>query len=129
MANELRGEVTVTLAGRAVTLRPSWTAVCETEDAWGCGWPEIVDRLQARRFRMRDMASLLLEGIKASGDTRYGEPSLKDVGALLIKHGALQDDLVDKLVTYVMGPLYDFDRAAQESGEAGKAKAETRPSA
>lgn len=129
MANELRGEVTVTLAGRAVTLRPTWDAVCKTEDAWGCGWPEIVDRLQARRFRLPELAALILEGVKASGDTRYGEPTLRSVGELLIAHGALQDDLVDKIVQYVIGPLYDFSQAAEDADAEGKPQAETPPSA
>lgn len=129
MANTLRGEVTVTLASKTVTLRPTWDAICKTEDYWGCGWPEIVDRLQARRYRLREMAALLLEGIKGAGDTRFGEPTLKDVGELLIQHGALQDDLVEQIVSYVMGPLVDFERAAQESDDGGKSKAETRPSA
>lgn len=129
MANELRGEVTVTLAGKTVTMRPTWDAICKTEDAWGCGWPEIVDRLQARRWRMPQMAALICEGAKASGDTKYGAPTVQGVGELMIQHGALQDDLVDQLVKYVLGPLYDFDRAAKDDSDAGKPRAGTAPSA
>ena len=129
MTNKVRGEVTLTLAGEAVTLRPTWDAIVATEAAWDCGWPEIVRRLELQRFRLPELAALILEGIKAAGPQKYAEPTLKQVGELLIAHGALQDDVVEALVTYVMGPLHDFDKAARDDPDAGKTKAGTVPSA
>jgi hypothetical protein len=129
MTNPVRGEVSLTLAGKPIVLRPTWEAIIATESAWGCGWPEIVQRLQRQQFRLSEVASLICEGVKAAGDDRFGAPTVAQVGQKLIEHGALQDDVVDGLVKYVMGPLYDFERAAEGDPARGKPEAETPPSA
>ena len=84
MANRVRGEVELSLAGTAYTLRPTYQAIAEVEDALGCGFIDIVSRLLERRIAVREMAVVIARFAQASG---HSEASEEHIGRALVEDG------------------------------------------
>jgi hypothetical protein len=73
MANEQRGETTITLGGETYTLRPTFEALAEMEQKAGCGIIVLMRRFLKDHqggtfdFSTRDVTAVLSSAIKAGG--------------------------------------------------------------
>lgn len=80
MHNPVRGEVEVVLDGKAHVLRPTFQAICELEQAVGCGIVALVRRLHDGDIRLHDVVAVLECGMRGAGESvpvgRIGESVL-----------------------------------------------------
>ncbi len=76
-ANPHRGEVTIEIAGRTRTLRPTMGAMAAIEQAFGDGLVPVVERYLARKLTLRETAIIVREGLVAAGESPT--PELKAV--------------------------------------------------
>lgn len=67
IANPHRGEVEITLAGKAHVLRPTFAAIAEIEARTGSGVIELVRRLGAHQARIADLAVVVAAGLRGAG--------------------------------------------------------------
>lgn len=65
MANPHRGEVAVTLGDREYVMRPTFEAMAQIEEELGAGLVAIASRLHSGQYGARDVAAVLIAGIKA----------------------------------------------------------------
>lgn len=84
MANANRGEVEITLAGDSYTLRPSFQALCEIEEATGMGIAALLRRYGDGAFGVRDVAAVLWAGIRA---TDRQAPRMNEIGEIIVEEG------------------------------------------
>lgn len=66
MANELRNEVTVELAGQNILLRPSFGCLLEIESRTGKSIMEIVEQIGSNALTISDIIIVFEEGTKAA---------------------------------------------------------------
>ncbi|WP_114393235.1 gene transfer agent family protein [Oleisolibacter albus] len=86
MANPHAGEVSLTLAGRPYTMRPSFGAMVELEEALGCGVTDLASAILAKgaaTLRTSQMAAIIWAGLKGAGT----ELSRDEVGTLVVQTG------------------------------------------
>ena len=67
MANDERGEITVTLGGVEYTLRPTFEALAEMESQSGIGVLPLARRFMTQDWGVRDLAAVLAPAITAGG--------------------------------------------------------------
>ncbi len=84
MANKHRGEVDITLLGESWTLRPTFGALAEIEDATGLGLAAVVQRFASGAFGIADVAIVLREGMRA---VRDDAPDLEAIKPAIIEEG------------------------------------------
>ena len=84
MANPHRGEVKVTLAGKAYTMRPTFQALCEIEEQTGVGLAVQLRRFGEGSFGVRDVAAILAAGIRA---TDRNAPGADEIGEIVVEEG------------------------------------------
>lgn len=60
MANEYRGEKTLTLGGKDYKLVPSYANLAAVEAANGCGILELTQRIAARQVRTAELVSVVV---------------------------------------------------------------------
>ncbi len=84
MANKHRGEVDITLLGKTWTLRPTFGALAEIEDATGMGLAAIVQRFASGAFGIADVAIVLREGMRA---VRDDVPDLETIKPAIVEEG------------------------------------------
>ncbi|SEA22999.1 gene transfer agent family protein [Rubrimonas cliftonensis] len=69
MANPIRGEASVSVDGRARTLRLTLGALAELEAGLGAeGLVDLVDRLERGGMRARDAIAVLTAGLRGAGE-------------------------------------------------------------
>lgn len=85
MANAMRGETDIMLAGREYTLRPTFNALCELENKTGSGLFELAKRFDEGRFTLHDIASVIWSGIRAGGCAE--PPAFETVGEWIAVQG------------------------------------------
>jgi len=91
--NPLRGEVAITLGGRAQVMRPTFAAIMEIEAELG-GVVPLARRAAKGEFGLRDLTVVIRAGLNGAG----GDETLEDVGALVLEAG----------VANVTAPVRDF---------------------
>lgn len=84
MANKHRGEVNITLLGKTWTLRPTFGALAEIEDATGMGLAAVIQRFASGAFSIEDVAIVLHEGMRAVHDDA---PDLEAIKHAIIEEG------------------------------------------
>lgn len=67
MVNPVRGEVALKVNGEARVMRLTLGALAEMEDALGAPVVELVERFEAGRVSARDVAALILAGLRGGG--------------------------------------------------------------
>lgn len=83
-ANENRGEVAITLAGKEFVLRPTFQCICEIEAQLGMGIMALAKRVSLSNFGMFDVAVVFTAGMKAGGDDGA---NLQKVGDMVYQDG------------------------------------------
>ena len=98
--NPHRGEVQVTLGGRAMTMRPTMQALAAIENIIGIGVPEMIDRFKAGTWRLQWVPVIITHGLKAGS-----EPSanVAAVGEMIVEAGALR--FAQPILQFLMGAL------------------------
>jgi len=85
VANRLRGEVELEIAGKTWTLRPSFAAICEIEDQTRMTIEDVFGIGLARNLGVGMTAIIIHAGIRAAhGDDA---PSFAELGDALVEHG------------------------------------------
>ena len=107
--NPHRGDVSIYLktgdGGRDFTLRPSFSAIIEIEQATGLGIVSVASRLIQRDIGLGHLAAIVTAGLKASG-----EPAdTQTVAQMVYKTGILDEKL--------LASINDFITAALSGGE------------
>lgn len=82
-ANPLRGEVSLTLDGRAYVLRPTFAAIVAVEERLG-GVIGLVLRASKGELGLREMAALVSETMEKGGSDR---PSEEEIRTLILEEG------------------------------------------
>jgi hypothetical protein len=98
MANPHRGEVAVTLDGHSFTLRPSWEALVEIEQATGVGIMQLAAAFATGRFRVTDLHAVLMAGLKAGGEKR-ADPA--EVGRMIAATGIMNGGLLKSVTAFL----------------------------
>jgi hypothetical protein len=62
--NKHAGEVPVTIAGKAMVLRPNFQAQCEAEALCGFGVVTLLNRFMQKQFGIREVAAVIYAGLK-----------------------------------------------------------------
>lgn len=114
----IRGEVTAAICGKERTLKPSILALCEVEDQLGTSLVVLADRATKRDFRLRDMATVIAAGCKASGEAK--PPTWQEVGEWILATGMVQ---VIPLYAGFLMPMLVAGPGAGTMGEAPAAEA------
>lgn len=83
-ANPHRGEVPLALGGQVYRLRPSFTALAETEVMAGCGLVPLARRFLDGSYGLRDVVAVLVPALKAAGHDEAA------VGQMVIDAGLLK---------------------------------------
>ncbi len=86
MANAARGEIALKLGGKSYTLRPSFGAICEIEDALGASIFELGRRLERAEITARELLKLTQACLLHSGHAVKED----ELGASILEHGALE---------------------------------------
>ena len=90
MANKARGEVTVSIGEESYTLRPTFEAMEQIEDKLKLGIPELVDKFSRGEVQIREVVTILHEGIVAqSGGKRHEVLSRSELGAQVLSAGLM----------------------------------------
>lgn len=71
MANSYRGEVTVSVAGRAYTLRPTFQILCEIEERIGLTLPQLLRRVAAKGLLASEILMLLALATRHDGSRPF----------------------------------------------------------
>jgi len=117
MANSLRAENSVTINGKTYTMRASFDAVCEFENAIGKSCFSIIKDLgTGESLTLRVIAAAIWAGIRgAAGKNVEKTPSLEDIGRSVFSAGS----------TKFLGVVLGFINASLMSEEEIRAAEET----
>ncbi len=112
MANPLRGEVDIRLAGKAYTLRPTFQALCELEQRAGSNLYHIARRFEDGSFTLLDITCVVWSGIR--GTLGASAPTFEDIGEHIVLQGVA--NMVDPACRYMAGALgVEIERTADGS--------------
>jgi hypothetical protein len=96
MAEPLRNEVTLTLAGEERTMRATFTALRSIEQALGVSIIKLIGRVASADMGLGDTATIIFHGLKGFGDTRL---SLEEVGEAVLEAG--RTNLIKPVMEYI----------------------------
>ncbi len=68
MANPLKGEITLDLAGKEYKARLTMNAIMQIEDACGCGIIKLATKMSEADIRMSEIISVLLPALRGGGN-------------------------------------------------------------
>jgi len=128
MANKQRGEVTLELAGKKYTLRPSFEAICELEDLLDKGIMEIVSILHSGNVRLKFIAAVIWAGMW--GYDKDKTPTFIEVGELVMETGITEvitqgDADGGALANFLLNGVTGDSKSKSEGSSSGNAKVET----
>lgn len=115
-ANASRGEHTLTLAGKAYRLRPSYTAIVAIEDELGRSAIELLRQANACALGYEELGTIAAALIRAGadeGDAMTRNVSAERIGEMIYEEGSAQ---VMVVITVVLAAAVSGGRSA--SGEA-----------
>lgn len=79
MANIHRGEVTVSVAGQAYTLRPTFHILCQIEERIGLTVPQLLQRLQHKGLLASEILMILAIASQHDGSRRFDSEAVMDM--------------------------------------------------
>lgn len=82
--NRQRGEIEISLGGKAYILRPTFEAIAELESKLGIGINGLCTKVLENKHGMREVAALIHCGIVGGGEKKL---SLNQVGELVRRDG------------------------------------------
>lgn len=94
MANRIRGEVEIVLAGQSYLMRPSFGGLAEIEDKSGLDLLALAIKLGNNKTAIKDLVAVIYGGMKGAGSAL----SYEEVGELVVDEG----------VTKVAKPVAQF---------------------
>lgn len=106
MANTYRGEVTVSLAGRSYTLRPSFHILCQLEERIGLTLPELLRRVERKGLLASEILMILAIATRHDGSRPFDSAEIMDMPAEKVKLHALMPSLAHFLTQGAAGVDY-----------------------
>jgi hypothetical protein len=107
MAEALRNEVAITLAGQERTMRATFAAMRGIEQAMGVSVLALVQRALKRELGVTDTTVIIFNGLKGADDTRL---SLEQVGEAVVEEG----------LNALAGPVVEFIGKSMAGVKVGK---------
>lgn len=91
MANQLKGEIEVSLGGKKLLLRPTFEGLLEIEDKAGCGISKILATFAKKEWTLRHVAAVICGGLHHYVDPKTNMPRypLEVVGPAIMKQGMM----------------------------------------
>ena len=108
--NKARGETTITIGERTITLLPTYTCLVEYEEASGLSVFQSIDLIQKGGLPLKAISAAVRAGWIGSckGDRKLVRevPSLEAIGDMVMAHGwpSLVPPITDWLLASVMDP-------------------------
>lgn len=93
MANRFRGEVTVSLAGRAYTLRPSFHILCRLEERIGLPLPQLAQRVGEKGLLASEILMILAIATQHDGSRAFDSAVVMDMPAESVNLHDLMPDI------------------------------------
>lgn len=90
--NKAAGTIKFPLNQVECVLRVTWEAVASIENDLGYGMVPLARKVALSSFGLKDMATVVLHGLKASGTE--GNPDFAKVATQIMKAGLLNPDLI-----------------------------------
>lgn len=109
MANHYRGEVTVSVAGRAYTLRPTFHILCELEERTGLSVPALLRRVGEKGLLASEILMILAIATRHDGSAAFDSAAALDMPAEAVDLHALMP---------AMAQFLSHGLAVAEEGEA-----------
>lgn len=81
MANTYRGEVTVCVAGRAYTLRPTFHILCQLEERIGLTVPALLQRVQKQGLLASEILMILAVATRHDGSEWFDSAKVMELPA------------------------------------------------
>lgn len=81
MANTYRGEVTVSVAGRAYTLRPTFHILCQLEERIGLSVPDLLRRVAEKGLLASEILMILALATRHDGSQPFDSAAVMDMPA------------------------------------------------
>jgi uncharacterized phage protein (TIGR02216 family) len=103
MANIHRGEVTVSLNGRAYTLRPSFHILCQMEERIGLTLPQLLRRVAGKGLLASEVLMILAIATRHDGSAAFDSASVMDLPAAQVKLDAVMPAIARFLVQALGG--------------------------
>lgn len=137
MANKLRGEVEIELAGEKWDLRPTFEALSNIESKLNKSIPEIVREQRQGSIRFNTVATIIWEGLIGANEgrppiskTRSGKSlRYEEVGEMIVRDGLVRVISQDGLIMFLLHGLAGDQRMqeAEENEKAGKTEVAENP--
>lgn len=103
MANIHRGEVTVSVAGRAYTLRPTFHIMCQLEERLGLTVPELLRRIGQKGLLASEILMILAVATQHDGSQPFRSEAVMELPAEQVKLDALMPAIADFLMQALGG--------------------------
>ena len=114
MANPMRAQVKIALAGKDYKARLTVDSIMQIEDAVGCGIIKLAQRMSEADIRMSDIINVLLPALRGGGNDLQLDDVKRIVGDTgLVESAKAVAELLTKSLTTDSG---------EEEGEVGKKK-------
>lgn len=121
MANHYRGEVTVSVVGRAYTLRPTFQIMCEMEERIGLMLPQLLRRVAEKGLLASEILMLLAIATRHDGSRTFESETFLNMPA-----GEVDlHPLMPALARFLLGALGRADSGRRsEEGDRGENRRE-----
>lgn len=103
MANIHRGEVTLSVAGRAYTLRPTFHILCQLEERIGLTIPELLHRMAHKGLLASEILMILAIASRHDGSRSFDSETVMDMPADKVDLHSIMPALADFLVRALGG--------------------------
>lgn len=117
MANIHRGEVTVSVAGRAYTLRPTFHILCQLEERIGLTLPQLLERLASKGLLASEILMILAVATCHDGSRRFDSEAVMDMPAAKVDLQAV----LPAIARFLVGALGGTSSKTGEGGGAAPA--------
>lgn len=117
MANIHRGEVTVSVAGRAYTLRPTFHILCQIEERIGLNILQLLQRIQHKGLLASEIVMILAIASQHDGSSRFDSKAVMDMPANKVDLHGLMPALAQFLIQAVGGRKKHSEFGVQNSGK------------
>lgn len=102
MANPEAGEVAIHLAGREWTLRPTYAAIVEIENATGQSIMQLSRSLMAKEWSAQQLVAIVAAGLRAGGERGV---RTEDVGEYVLREGFASPALLTAIALFLRNAL------------------------
>lgn len=106
MANIHRGEVTLSVAGRAYTLRPTFHIMCQIEERIGLSVAELLERIRRKGLLASEILMIVAVASRHDGSPTFDSQAALDLPAEQVDLHAIMPHIAQFLVQALGGSLH-----------------------